>query len=188
MDLKNILQTALVRAILKDDPKGDLGEVHRDRSWRWIHALATEFQSEYPLEGGFRVFWAGNVHNRSDFGLEEFLFDISVCEVSSVRSAQRGLDLLFIKNAVWQVESELEKDSKKAIQDFGKLVVGSAQNKLFIAPLVSKEKEFLRVLREPASHCSGSAYLAMIPHPREWKENEALTKLWKLVEAIWVEW
>ena len=139
------------------------------------------------MSRSFRVFWSDNLENERDFGLKEFLFDISVCEVAMTESAFRGRQLSLVRNAVWQIESEFAKNSREALYDFGKLVMGSAQNKLFIAPLVSREEEFLRVLREPASFCSGSVSLAMVPHPNDWPQPVGHLKLWRFAVTDWSE-
>lgn len=187
MDLKQMLSNSLVnaQALMEEDKPG--AQLHRKHSENWINALAEQFQGEYPLRSNFRVFWKDNPGNRSDFGLNEFLYDISVCEVTSVELVLQGKQLTFVRNAIWQVEFEFAKDSRQALFDFSKLVVGSGQNKLFISPQVSKEDEFLRVLREPASFCTGTVYLSMVPHPREWKIASSDIKLWRMKDGIWVE-
>ncbi|HEY69789.1 MAG TPA: hypothetical protein G4O08_04300 [Anaerolineae bacterium] len=155
------------------------------RSARWVVSLGKRFEQEFPDRKKHRVFWKGNQRNRREFTLTEFMYDISVCEIGFVRSAAQGKQLGFIRKAIWQIESEFAKDSREALIDFSKLVAGSGQNKLFIAPVVHDEAAFLRVLREPAVHCSGNVYLAMVPKPKEWPSSADRIGLWRLEEGEW---
>ena len=50
--------------------------------------LARAFSEEYD-EDLHRIFWQGNPTNREQFRINEFLFDVMVCSVSSVESLQR---------------------------------------------------------------------------------------------------
>ena len=84
-----------------------------------------------------------------------------------------------------KVESEFAKDSHQAIIDFSKLVLGSAENKLFIAPLVYDSDAFIQVLLEPARHCNGEVYLALVPHPNDWDKADDEIRVYQLVENQW---
>ena len=108
---------------------------NRERSAQWVCALAETFQEKYDDTDVHRVFWLGNNDNREQFGINEFLFDVVVCSVSTVESLQRQSNRLdFIDQCHWQVESEFNRSSsREVIVDMSKLVVGSAENKLFIA-------------------------------------------------------
>lgn len=67
------------------------------------------------------------------------------------------------------VESEFARNSRQALIDFNKLVLGSAHNKLFIGPQVSEVEPFVNVLKPAARACTGNVYIALIPHPAKWK-------------------
>ena len=77
---------------------------------------------------------------------------------------------------------------KEAMNDFNKLVLGKAENLLFIGPRVSdgELEDYLQVLAAPAKHCKGNLYLAMIPHPDEWDDQvEWGIKMWKWESSSW---
>ena len=121
-----------------------------------------------------------NYSNRKDFGLNELLYDILVCKVGDVESSIHKKRLCFIKEVLWQVESEFAHNTRSALIDFNKLVLGSGRNKLFIASQVKKgtENSFLSVLKPAAGYCMGDVYVAMIPHPSHWVDAEDDVHLW----------
>ena len=141
----------------------------------WIDRLGRGFQEYYRDKDDKyrRVFWKGNVENRKEFGLNELLFDIAVCSVSTTISIVRGTLLEFVSGCYWQVESELDnKNSRKITQDFSKLVMGSSHNKLFVSSYQHhRQDSVLRMCSDIAAHCDGNLYLCFIDHPQNWKEN-----------------
>ena len=103
-----------------------------------------------------------------------------MCKVGEVESFVRGKKLLFIKEVLWQVESEFAHNSRSTLVDFNKLVLGSGKNKLFICSQVKKGKEnsFLSVLQPAAGHCTGDVYIGMILHPSNWVDTDNYVHLW----------
>jgi len=71
---------------------------------------------------------------RMDFGVNELLFDVLVCEYASTRAAKSNKDLLFVSKGLWAIESELARDSRQALRDFQKLALADCENKLFVGP------------------------------------------------------
>jgi hypothetical protein len=186
MELFEVLQDSLQAATSFEEEPLPKSQLHRQRSRRWVDSLGKRLELEYPPRLKFRVFWRDNYRNRSEFRLNEFLFDISVCEISFVASASKSKRLTFVRNVIWQIESEFARDSRQSIFDFNKLVAGSAQNKLFIAPIVSIEDEFLSVFRLPASYCFGNVFMAMIPHPTSWPNIKEQVRLWRFNDGNWI--
>ncbi len=78
------------------------------------------------------------------------------------------------------MESEFARDSRQALIDFNKLVLGSAHNKLFVGPQVSKVEQFIDVLKPAARACTRNVYVALIPHPAKWKNASDYVQLWSL--------
>ncbi len=117
------------------------GRVNREASDVWLDCLGQEFRKYYD-DKNQRVFWKGNSENRGQFGLNELLFGISVCQVEEVPSIGKGTLLPFVSNCHWQVESELnDSDSREITKDFSKLVMGqSARSRRF--PPLEKERYF----------------------------------------------
>ena len=186
MDLLDILFASYQEASAFEDIEENEGKRNKERSQRWVNSLGKQFQGLFPIESGFRVFYLGNDDNKTDFGLNELLFDISVCEVGTVRSAFHESELIFVRGAVWQVESEFSRDSHQSIIDFNKLNMGNALHKLFIGPIVSNNADFIEVLRKPAGSCSGDVYVALVPHPGEWDmKDESDIQLYKYEDEKW---
>lgn len=149
----------------------DPGKLHRQRSINWIKMLAKEFQKLYPVDSGFRVFSRSDGSNKADFKLNELLFDIAVCEVAPIRSAYDKQELSYVTRAVWQVESEFSNNSRSTLLDFSKLVMGAAENKLFIGRWRPECKPFKECFLPAAKCCSGRVFLAFIQHPRDWTKR-----------------
>jgi hypothetical protein len=186
MNLLQILQESFTRAVSMRYELLPKQELHMERSSQWVKSLGKRFEQEYPDRDTHRVFWKGNESNKRDFTLTEFMYDVSVCEIDFVDSAAQGKRIPFVKRAIWQIESEFAKDSRQALIDFNKLVAGSGQYKLFIAPVVHDQDAFLRVLGEPARYCSGIVYVAMVPKPREWPASADDITLWLYDEGEWL--
>lgn len=161
------------------------GERNRQRSMEWIKALAQGFQEMYDNDSVV-VFSRGNPDNRVDFKINELLHDITVCSISKVKAARHDTDLSYITKAHWQVESEFAKDSREAVIDFNKLVLGSADNKLFIGPIVYDQESFKETLAAPARMCSGNVYAAFIPHPGDWDDNNSKPEIFQFIGDKWV--
>jgi len=186
MNIKTLIQTSFSvarTAPVKGDSKGLL---HRDRSRVWVETLADHFRQHFEREPDVRVFSKHNPSHRKDFGLNEFLFDILVCRVDTVESAVHKRTLYYVRDVMWQVESELTKDSRKALLDFNKFVLGSADNKLFVGSQVSDRVSFLSVLIPAAKACQGNVFAALIPHPRHWTIEECCVQVWKFDTDQWV--
>ncbi|MDY6835263.1 MAG: hypothetical protein SVY53_10735 [Chloroflexota bacterium] len=187
MNIYEIIKVSFSKAISMPEQQNPIRELHRERSKRWINCLGEELSKRYPVESNFRVFWRGNTLNRKEFGFNELLYDISVCEVAFTESVLHKNRLTLLRNVVWQVESEFAKDSHQSVIDFNKLVAGSGSNKLFVAPTTSMRDQFLRVLREAASFCSGNIYLALVPPPSEWPSDSCRIETLVLEQGVWVK-
>ena len=179
-DVKQLLQEALKQAQSEPDAGETTQRINLNRSRYWVKALAEQFQKRYEGDSEIRVFSKTDPSHRKDFGLNELLHDVVVCRVGEVESSVRGKTLLFIKEVLWQIESEFAHDSRKALVDFNKLVLGSGKNKLFIGSQVRKGKEesFLSVLQPAAGYCTGDVYVGMIPHPSNWVDTDNNVHLW----------
>ena len=179
-DVKQLLQEALQQAQSEPDIGESAQKINQNRSQYWVKALAEQFQKRYEGDSEIRVFSKTDPSSRKDFGLNELLHDVVVCRVGEVKSSLRGKTLLFIKEVLWQVESEFAHNSRSALIDFNKLVLGSGRNKLFICSQVKKGKEtlFLSVLQPAAGYCTGDVYVSMIPHPSSWAGSDNDVHLW----------
>ena len=172
----------------EEDGSLNAGQRNRERSSQWVCALAEAFQSKYRDPGVHRVFWLDNDKNREEFGINELLFDVMVCSVSTVESLQRQSNRLeFIDQCHWQIESEFNRSNSRAvIVDMSKLVVGSAENKLFIAAHTnSGERKLLKLCAGIARRCSGNLYFAFVAHPEDWNDDPAEPVLYEWLAGYW---
>jgi hypothetical protein len=160
------------------------GRVHREKSAQWVECLADQFRSLYRADRSVRVFSRADNSNRDDFGTNELLHDVCVCRVGQVRSAVRGRALFFIREVLWQVESEFSRNSRESVRDFSKLVCGSGRSKLFVGSKVADCEALARVLLPAAAACTGNVFLALVPHPGLW-DTEDDVDVWRLERNIW---
>ena len=179
-DVKQLLQEALKQAQSEPDVGKTTQKINQNRSLSWVKALAEQFKKRYEGDPEIRVLTKSDYSNRKDFGLNELLHDILVCRVGEVESSLHKKNLCFIKEVLWQVESEFAHNTKSSLIDFNKLVLGSAENKLFIASQVKSgtENSFLKVLQPAAGYCTGDIYVGMVPHPANWVDTENVVHLW----------
>ena len=179
-DVKRLLQEALQQAQSEHDTGKTTQKINMNRSLFWVKALAEQFKKRYEGDTDIRIFTKSDYSNRRDFGLNELLYDILVCRVGEVESSLHKKKLYFIKEVLWQIESEFAHNTRSSLIDFNKLVLGSAKNKLFIASTVKKgtETSFLKVLQPAAGYCTGDIYVSMIPHPANWVDTNNDIHLW----------
>ena len=163
---------------------------NRNRSAKWVDKLARRFAQEYQGKR-YRVFWSAYKKNRKQFGRNEMLFDIAVCSVSTTPSRQKNAqDLEFIAQCHWQVESEFSRtNTREIVIDMSKLVMGSAENKLFIAAhRADGEPDILEQCSEIAGRCTGFVYFCFVSHPDDWKtDRECPSTLYEWVSGGWSE-
>ncbi len=179
-DVKRLLQEALKQAQSEPDTGETTQKINLNRSRSWVKALAKQFKKRYEGDSEIRLFTKSDYSHRKDFGLNELLYDILVCRVGEVESPLHKKKLYFIREVLWQVESELAHNARSSLVNFNKLVLGSAKNKLFIASQVKKgaENSLLKVLKPAASYCTGDVYVGMIPHPANWLDSDNDVHLW----------
>ena len=179
-DVKQLLREALQQAQSEPDTGKTTQEINLNRSRSWVKALAEQFNRRYEGATDIRVLTKSDYSNRRDFGLIELLYDILVCRVGEVESSVHKKKLSFIKEVIWQVESELAHNTRSALLDFNKLILGSGKNKLFIASQVKRgtENRLLKVLQPAAQYCTGDVYVGMIPHPSSWVDTDNGIHLW----------
>jgi len=179
-DVKQLLQEALQQAQSGPDTGETTQKINLNRSQSWVKALAEQFKKRYEGDTDIRIFTKSDYSNRRDFGLNELLYDILVCRVGEVESSLHKKNLCFIKEVLWQVESEFAHNTRSSLVDFNKLVLGSGKNKLFVASQVKNgtENSFLKVLKPAAQYCTGDVYVGMIPHPSNWVDTDNEIHLW----------
>ena len=191
-NIGQVIMEAWDKARHADDDGDGKRDRNRKRSGRWVGSLACRFRKRY--EGGrYRVFWLGNETNRKQFGRNEMLFDIAVCSVSVTRSRQRqARNLEFIAECHWQIESEFSRtNTREIIIDMSKLVMGSAESKLFVAARRNNkeaEADILEQCSEIAGRCTGRVYFCFVSHPDDWNtDRQRPPALHEWVAGGWAE-
>ena len=162
---------------------------NKKRSAKWIDSLATRFAEHYAGRR-HRLFWSGNDANKKQFGRKEFLFDLAVCSVSTTKSLQNeAQDLEFIAQCHWQIESEFHRtNTRNIIVDLSKLVMGSAENKLFIAAhRRNQEEAVLEQCSEIAGRCTGRVYFCFVSHPDHWITDPEPPALHEWIAGGWAQ-
>ena len=192
-NLRDIVDAAWVAAL--ESPDSDNGRrsaqwVNGERSARWVDALARKFEDNYKLERRHRVFWKGSERNKEHFNVNELLFDITVCSVSTTPSRQhRSKPLEFITDCHWQVESEFADNSTRpVIIDMSKLVLGSAENKLIVAALrndIEVRKSILAQCADIAACCRTNVFFLFVSHPRVWRNAPHPPLLFEWIAGDW---
>jgi len=178
MNIKQTIQQSLMIAAGLADSGGSPQLIHRNRSKNFVETLASQLREEFKENESVYVLSKHYEHTRLEFGLNELLYDVLVCETDQVQSAIEKEYLTFVIRAIWEIESEFARNSREAFYDFNKLVLGSSENKLFVGPQVSNEATFINLLAEAAKYCHGNTYLALVPHPSEWKSQKLDVHCW----------
>lgn len=188
MDPFNLVKTAFNEAKHENDVGQSDRKIHRNRSQNFVDALARAFKGYYESRNPkVHVFWSKNTAHESDFNLKELLYDIAVCEVDETRSASGRTLLSYVTKTYWIVESEFELNSRSAIVDMSKLVLGRSENLLFIGPSVGPKKGYLDMLAKVAIGCDGDLHLALIDHPSEWKSEPRDPELYLWAGNEWLQ-
>jgi hypothetical protein len=169
VDIAATVHEALQDALRTPDLDGPPRIVHQNRSRTFVEALASRLRTIFAASDGYYVLSKHFREHRGRFGLNELLYDVCVCRAAETLSAQQGQQLTYVTEAVWAVESEFAHDSREALFDFNKLVLSAAPSKLFVGPQPADRDSYLTVLANPARVTTGLVYVALVPHPADWR-------------------
>jgi len=188
MELRKIVRQAFEKAVEKDNFGKTPQEINQQRSSDFVTCLATILREEFEDHPNTFVLSKDHAKHRTEFGMNELMFDTLVCETTEVLSANGNTKLTCVSRGLLAVESEMAKDSREALYDFNKLVLSSCKSKLFIGPLVPDIPAFLTPLSAAAKHCPGKVYLALIPRPANWKDATGdMVKFWEWDGSDWAK-
>ena len=170
---KNAFISAKERSTCKKDPRK---LENKRRSAEFVECLAGELRNYYQ-EDHYRVLSKQYVNeNHHEFGLSELLYDVLVLKVDHVKAVRKtNSELIFVKEGVWAIESEMAKNTREMLYDFNKLLLSSCKLKLFVGPLTTYNDEVLALLNNTTKNslCNGTFYFSLIPHPDDWDKIEA---------------
>lgn len=185
MNIKEIIKKAFENAKKKRIESSNIQKRNRNRSKEFVEQLAANLRSYYK-DNKYVTFSKHYSKNRKKFGLNELLYDILVCEIASIQSPNNK-ELSYITKSIWQVESEFAKNTREAIYDFNKLVIGSSENKLFIGPIVNNINSFLNIFIDIAEKCNSQTYVALVSPPSDWNNNDLIIMVFKYFNKFWQE-
>ena len=120
--------------------------------------------------------------------MNEYLFDLAVCSVSATKSLQtEAKELPFIARCHRQIEFEFSRsNTRHIVRDMSKLVMGSAENKLFVAShWGEREAAVLEQCSEIARCCTGRVYFCFVSHPQDWGDKPVLPALHEWIMGGW---
>lgn len=160
----------------------NLRKLHREKSKNFVEQLANSFRDYYKSNHNIRTFSKHYYEQRKEFGLNEYLYDILVCEFDILSSHNTLSSLYYIKHSLWSIESEFSPNRKEALKDFNKLVISNSENKLFIGPLNPINEKYINTLLPAAKNCNGNVYVCLLTHPSEWADTQINFKIWKFIE------
>lgn len=179
------VRTALELAATMPDGGEDAPQRLRRRARNFVQALAMAFRHAPDTVANRRVLSKHSNAHRAEFGLNELLYDILVCEVAQTVSPRNAKALPFLSRVHWQIECEFAKNAREAIYDFNKLVLGCAPYKLFIGPQTYDDAKFLDALLPSALSCTGTVFAALVTHPSQWGE-EVTARFWQVDGGGWL--
>lgn len=158
----------------------------RARERVWIKTLSAHLQDAIP-EDNIQVFSAFERGNAEDYGTVQLLYDIQVCKVAVTQTADKKKDdLPYIQSSLWQIEHDFSTELKSALYAFNRLVTGNSENKLFIgAQLKTGRDTYINSLKASAQACNGEVYIAFIPHPQSWDEDDNTVDVWQFRDGEW---
>jgi hypothetical protein len=158
----------------------------------WIGCLHDAFKREYP-DPSISVFSRERASSglAEKWKLQEYLHDICVVEIEKHSAAYAKLaavprEVPVVVRLIWQCESEVALDGTELALDLGKLVAGSAENKLLIAALPSEKRplqDWITFIEKAAKFVPGEFFLATIPTyakgHQAWKGRAAAIHLYR---------
>ena len=172
-----LIQPVLVSACSKEDI-GLLPHTRvRNRMLRFLDELARALAAWYvsrPETAHVRVISKAREEHRAPLGLDELMFDIVACEVTSATMPGTDLPRLLATRVLWEIVTAFDSSPAEALTRFNKLVLGGGAAKLLIAHHTPHDAAYLRALWTSARCCSGMVFAALITHPARW-HREALT-------------
>ncbi len=179
--IRDSFQDALKSLVMGTSPAALI----RARERVFIKALAEQLQAAHDGEG-IRVLSAYERGNVADFGTERLLFDISVCRVALGKTAERRPEEFFyLAEVLCQIEINFSRDWREAIFAINRLNSGQAAQKLLLLARDNSGDNLLETLKVPFAAGGGSAWLALVPHPADWGDDELGIDIWQLVDDAW---
>jgi len=125
---------------------------------------------------------------RADRG--EFLYDLAICrERRSKGVSNQAVDVPVVDELLLIVESELDRNSRSVLADFGKLIVGKFRHRLMILAAPEPNGRQRVTNRDYAAYLASHIptpgecfFFGFVPHPEAW--HHATQWFWELLEWL----
>jgi len=152
----------------------NMGAVHNKRSSKFIEIFHDALSQNLP--SNFHVL--SKAKKAEHFNRNEFLFDVVVVRMKTVKSCFTNSEVKIITDTLLQVESEFALDLNQTMIDFSKLLCGLAPFKIMIMPFFQHDKTVNSWLEqniftdEMRRVDSSKYYMAYLPHPKNWIKDQ----------------
>lgn len=179
-EIKDIINEAGKQMDAIDTKEFTEGKFNRYLSKAFVAGIGRFFKVKYigdDLETKYQDFKNGK-------GISgEWLFDAAVVKVKSVE-AKKKKQIKYPFKVEVAIESELDPGSKAFADDFSKLLVVNAVNKIYINGVKNKSDknkyvneriEFIKSILNSQSD-NANYFICFIDHPRFWKDNNIFVK------------
>ena len=158
----------------------------RARERVFVKSLTAQLRAVLGGED-IRIFSLYGRGNQVDMGTEHLLYDIQACRIAESRFAgKRAAAFYYIAAALWQIEIDFSRELRPLLFAINRLNCGDAASKLIVAAQVGSQRStFIDSLSAPLSAGSGQVYLALVPHPEDWDDDEHPLDVWRFEAGEW---
>jgi hypothetical protein len=182
MDVRTLVCNAYRRAKERGKKSSE------ERSKEMVRCLAEELREELGTNSSIKLLFRQGDVSKQEFGVKELLYDLVAFEAGTTYSSgSPRKELQYVKTPLWQIESEFNPRDRKVVNDFNKLVLGCAPNKLFVASRRKNRNKFLDMLEPIAKACGCDVCLAIVAHPDVWTEDQTEPEVYLFSAKRWVK-
>lgn len=180
-DIKELIKKA------KDETKGlsidatEIRKFHSHLSKAFVAGLGRFFRSKFTTDE-YETRFKGYENGKGVSG--EWLFDTAVVRVKSIVGKNNKL-IKYPCKIVVAIESELDPGSKAFADDFSKLLIVDAENKLYVNGVKNKtdKEKYIRERMELINSILNSQsdasnyFICYVDHPSFWKNKDVFVRI-----------
>jgi hypothetical protein len=180
-EIKNIISDSVKQMDAIDTTEFTEGKFNRYLSKAFVAGIGRYFAVKYDSKD-FETKYQDFKNGKGISG--EWLFDATVVKVKSVE-AKKKKHIKYPFKVEVAIESELDPGSKAFTDDFSKLLVVNAVNKIYINGVKNKSDknkyvneriEFIKSILNTQSDIA-NYFICFVDHPRYWKDNDVFVKI-----------
>jgi len=185
----NILITAALNIESKDFASDQKLHKYLSQSWVQNFALGLEkYYSSQPVKI-LSFFNQRDLSDKQTPPVKEFLFDTTVAKCDSFYTSHSKNLIPFIKEPIWQIESEFKPDMREIVKDFQKLISGIAPFKMMIVPYGKDDSKYYKTdTTHLAKLVRGELWMVAIQHPsKNWYGKPVKFELYRWDKDVWLK-